>query len=163
MRQNRDKQHIGNLAALLLFALFAACILSVLLTGAGTYRRIAQRDEQAYTHRTAAQYISNRVRQAESPSSLTAEDFCGIPSLTLRQDLGGITLLTRVYCHEGWLCELYYLDGSPLTPADGEKILPLEELSVLSETETLQVTLTHADGTRQQVFLSRPYREEGTP
>jgi len=140
--------------ALVLFALFAVCILSVLMAGANVYQRTVRRDDSSYTQRTAAQYISTKVRQAGSPEEVSAEEFFHLPTLTLRQDLGGIDLLTRVYCYEGWLRELYYLDGSPLAPEDGEKILPLKELSVALEGGALQVVLVHEDGGRQQLTLS---------
>ena len=44
MKQRTVKHNIDGLAALLLFGIFAACVLSVLLSGAGAYRRLTQRD-----------------------------------------------------------------------------------------------------------------------
>ena len=51
-----------GLAALLLFGLFAFCVLAVLLTGAGAYRRLTARDQAAYEWRSCTQYIATRVR-----------------------------------------------------------------------------------------------------
>ena len=50
--------HQDGLAALLLFGIFAVCVLMVLLTGANAYRRLTERDQQAYQRRTCAQYLS---------------------------------------------------------------------------------------------------------
>ena len=163
MNKRQHKQHISSLPALLLFALFAVCILSVLMTGAGVYRRVAERDDRSYTHRTAVQYVSSKVRQADDPASVAVEDFHGIPAITLRQRLGSIALLTRVYCHDGWLRELYYLEGNELSPADGEKILPMEHLTAELEDGLLLIRITDADGQRQQLALSlRTGREGGS-
>ena len=161
MNKRQNKQHMSSLLALLLFALFAVCILSVLTTGAGVYRRVAQRDDSSYNHRTAAQYVSSKVRQADSPASVSVEDFHGIPSLTLRQDLGGIALLTRVYCHDGWLRELYYLEGSDLSPADGEKVLPMADIAAELTDGLLLVRMTDTDGQQQELMLSLRTGREG--
>ena len=47
MKKRNVKQHMNGLAALLLFGLFAFCVLAVLLTGAGAYRRLTARDQAA--------------------------------------------------------------------------------------------------------------------
>ena len=104
MRQERGKGNMAGLAALLLFGVFAVCVVLVLLTGADAYRGLTQRDQSAYSHRTAAQYLTTRVRQAEG---LRTEPFGDTRALVLEETLEGETYLTRVYCHEGWLRELY--------------------------------------------------------
>ena len=44
MKRKTIKHHIDGLIALLLFGVFAVCVLAVLLTGAEAYRRLTQRD-----------------------------------------------------------------------------------------------------------------------
>ena len=44
MKQNTTKHHMDGLLVLLLFGVFAVCILSVLLTGARVNRALAARD-----------------------------------------------------------------------------------------------------------------------
>ena len=58
MKSNSRK--IENLVSPLLFAVFAFCILFVLLTGAKTYRTVTQRDNASFDSRIAVQYISTR-------------------------------------------------------------------------------------------------------
>ena len=162
MMKRPTKQHMSSLLTLLLFALFAVCVLWVLMAGAGVYRRVAERDEQSYAHRTAAQYVSTKVRQADSPASVSVEDFHGVPVLTLRQDLGGIALLTRIYCHDGWLRELYYPEGGSLSPADGEKILPMAHISAELTGGLLRIRMTDTNGQPQELMLFlRTGREAG--
>ena len=163
MRKRQTKQHMSSLLALLLFALFALCILWVLMSGAGVYRRVAERDDAGFTRRTAAQYISTRVAQADSPSSVRVEDFGGTAAITLRQELGGISLLTQIYCHEGSLKELYHLEGSGLSPADGETILPMAAMTAELSDGLLTVELTGEDGSEQRIVLALRGGEEGAP
>ena len=57
---------LTDLLALTVFAVFALCVLLVLLSGARVYRGLVQRGEESFTSRTAARYVTMRVRQAES-------------------------------------------------------------------------------------------------
>jgi hypothetical protein len=63
MKKNAITHNLDGLAALLLFAVFAASVMAVLLTGAKAYRGVTRRDQEAYNARTAVQYVAQRVRQ----------------------------------------------------------------------------------------------------
>ena len=52
MKRQGTQHHIDTLAALLLFGIFAACVLTVLLAGAEAYRRVTERDREDYDRRT---------------------------------------------------------------------------------------------------------------
>lgn len=45
MKKQLGKHQMDGLLVLVLFSVFAGCVLSVLLTGAGAYRRLAERDD----------------------------------------------------------------------------------------------------------------------
>ena len=51
MKRTRIHYHLDGLIALLLFGVFAVCVLAVLLTGASAYQRLTQRDMAAYDSR----------------------------------------------------------------------------------------------------------------
>lgn len=127
MREKRVKHHIDGLVALLLFGVFAACVLVVLLTGADAYRRLTERDQAAYERRTGVQYIATRVRQADHAGGVAVEDFGGADALILGADE---TYAARVYCYDGWLMELYCLAGESFSPEDGERIIEAQELKL---------------------------------
>ena len=162
MMKRPTKQRINGLLSLLLFAVFAVCVLTVLMTGAGVYQRLADRDDSSYTQRTAGQYISTKIRQADSPDDICVDSFDGQPALTLRQDLGGVIFLTQIYCYDGYLRELFHLEDSGLSPQDGEMILPMEELSAELENNLLLIRMTDADGQSQQLVLSLRNGEEAS-
>ena len=58
MRRRGNQHQLGGLLMLLLFGVFAACVLILLLTGARAYRRLTQRDQAAFDRRTCVQYLS---------------------------------------------------------------------------------------------------------
>lgn len=124
----KEKTHkITDLLSLTVFALFALCVLAVLLTGGNVYRNLVRSGGETYADRTAVSYIATRVRQAQA---VTVEDFGGCDALVIREEANGKTYLTRIYCHDGYLRELYAAQASQLQPGDGEKILEAEAFSV---------------------------------
>lgn len=161
----REKDHsLNGLLALLLFGVFAACVLSVLLTGADAYQRLTERDRLSYESRTAAQYIATRVRQADRSAGVTVGTFGTSDALELWETVDGETYLTRVYCYDGWLRELFSDAEGDFSPEDGEKVLEADSLTLtLSPEGLLEVALTE-EGSCQQVLLHlRSGGEEAAP
>ncbi len=139
------KHHMDTLFTLLLFGVFAACVLFVLLTGANVYRDLTLRDQAAYAHRTCAQYIAAKVRQAPSPDAVRVEEFGG-DALVLSQDIDGWEYLTRIYCYDGWLRELFAQADGELAPQDGEKIIEAQGLELELADGVLSVYVTDSTG-----------------
>jgi hypothetical protein len=158
MRENGKANALSITAALLVFVVFAAGILSVLLGGAGVYRRLTYRESHSYEHRTAAQYLATKVRQGEAVPF--AGEFGGSDALVLPQTIGGEEYLTRVYCYDGWLRELFTPADGHFFPEDGEKILPLASLEIQAEQDLLTFRLRHTDGTETAISLM-PRRGKG--
>ncbi len=154
MRQENDHS-LNGLLAMVLFGVFAACVLSVLLTGTDAYQRLTERDQASYESRTAAQYIATRVRQADCAGGVSAGTFGDSDALELWETVGESTYVTRVYCYDGWLRELFTDAGGDFAPEDGEKVLEADSLAVtLSSFGLLTAQITSADGTVQQVVLT---------
>ena len=153
MKNNNMERSVSTLAALMIFALFAVGILSVLLGGVGVYQRLTQRDTVNYNSRTCTQYIATKLRQVPSPGAVSVASFGTGDALVIRETIGQEEYLTRIYCYDGWLMELFTGTGSGFAPEDGEKILPLKGLSVQSEGGLLAVSLSCEDGTVWDVTL----------
>lgn len=157
MKKKLTGHYLDGLIALLLFSVFAACLLAVLLTGAGAYRRLTQRDEHVYCRRTIVQYIATRVRQAESPSDVKLEPFGEEEALTIVDRNG---FVTRVYYYDGYLMELYTKEDSILNPQDGEKIMETGGLSMSMEDGMLRITAVDREGERDELLLSLKTRSQ---
>ncbi|MBR3910237.1 MAG: DUF4860 domain-containing protein [Anaerotignum sp.] len=153
MKNEQKQLKMGSLLALMVFGVFAACLLFLLLTGADVYQKMWQRDTATYESRTAVQYMTTRVHQADRAESITAEMFDGLDALVLREEIEGETYKTKLYCYDGWLTELYAAADSDLSPADGEKILELRELELSLQDGLLQAKLTLPDGREEELSL----------
>lgn len=159
MSKRSEKRSISGLAAALLLCVFALMILSVLLSGAGAYRRLTARGEENYDSRSSAQYVATKLRQAPSAESVELRSFGGSDCLCITEEIDGAEYITRVYCHDGWIRELFTLAEGDYSPEDGEKILEAESLGFSLENDLIRVTITDGDVT--EFFLG--LRGEASP
>ena len=156
-------------APLLIFTIFAACILIVLLFGANIYQTFTERDRTGYDHRTIAQYITTRVRQSDGDTLPFVGDFDETDgkeagnTFFIREKLGDITCLTRLYCHDGYLYELFAPDGMDFEPADGEQVLPLNALTFRMDGDLLFTEIEYPDGSCETLILHLRSKKEVLP
>lgn len=160
MREKQIKHHLDGLAALLLFGVFAVCVLIVLLSGADAYRGLTERDRAAYTRRTCAQYVATRVRQSDSAWNIAVTDFGDGKALVLDANWDYVTY---IYCHDGWLMELYCLAEETMEPEDGEKILAAQAMDFTLEDGLLAITARDSAGGETSLLLSLRSGEGGAP
>lgn len=151
MRGKQIQHHIEALIALLLFGVFAVCVLAVLLTGADAYRRLTLRDQAAYERRACTQYIATKVRQADAEGAVAVTDIDGVPALALGQDG---EFVTYIYCHGGWLRELYIWCEEPPAPQDGQELVQAEGLDLSLDDGLLTVRVTQDGGGADTLLLS---------
>ena len=136
MKERTNK--ITDILSLTVLAVFALCTLLVLLLGAKVYRNLVESGAETYRTRTASQYLTTRVQQA---GEISVSDFEGSDALVIREEVGNRVYLTRIYCHDGWLRELYAAESADLQPADGEKVLEAEVLSLSLENGLLRAEI----------------------
>lgn len=153
MRTRQSKRKADTLLVLLLFGVFAVCILVVLLSGADAYRRLSQRDQAGYDERTAGQYLATRVRQADRLGGVDVASFQGVDALILTEEIEGEAYETRVYCYDGYLRELFAAAGEDFYPEDGEKILAAGGLSLSRDGRILTAELVDGEGQVRQMTL----------
>ena len=156
----KRKFSISSFGPWLLLAVFGAGILAVLLSGAAAYRDLVQRDRQSYDSRTACQFLSAKVRQ--NPH-VQVTQFGDGDCLLLREIYDGTEYWTRVYCHDGWLMELFTRGGADFSPEDGEKILPARSLTLKMEQGLLHAVVTDGSGRENALVLSPRWGKEAAP
>ena len=154
MKRQNAGQSISGLAALMLLGVFAVGILSVLLSGADAYRRLTERDRLAYDSRTCIQYVATKVRQAPAPDAVVLSEFGESDCLRVSQWVEGTEYWTRVYCHDGWLMELFTVAEEGFAPEDGEKILQVDGFSLNREGTLLSVEIVDSNGSANSILLS---------
>lgn len=159
MKRQKIQHQMSGLLMLLLFGVFAVCVLAVLLTGARAYRGLTQRDQAAFDRRTCVQYIATRVRQSDVWGGVELDELEGVPALLLHD--GVTSYVTWVYCYDGYLMELYTSEDAELGPEDGERVMPLEGLSLTLEDGLLTARIDSGEGVTDTLSLSLRCGEEG--
>lgn len=150
----KNERSVSTVAALLVLAVFAAGVLSVLLSGASAYQRLTKQDQSSYESRTATQYLATKLRQAESPDAVAVATFAGLDALQITTVIEGAAYVTRIYCYDGWLMELFCAEDNAMAPEDGEKILPAAAMQLQQSGGLVTVRLTAEDGTVQTLSHS---------
>lgn len=151
MKERSGKFSLEGVLALVLFGIFALCILGTLLQGVRVYQTLTERGSASYQDRTAAQYLMTRVRQADAQGSVSVGTFGMVEALELTETIDGTDYITRVYCFDGYIRELFSASSHDFQPFDGECILPAQALDFTLEDGLLTALLTDENGETLQV------------
>ncbi len=146
MKSIKTERSLSAVAALLLFAVFAVGILSVLFSGAKSYNKITSRDRKSYEARTTTQYVMTKLRQAEAPQSIRLGTFGDGDALKISQTAENKEYITYIYCHDGWLMELFAIADGEFSEEDGERVLKAESLTADIKNNILKITVIDSLG-----------------
>ena len=153
MKKSESKTHIEGLLVLVLFCVFAICILSVLLTGAEAYGRLVDSQHASYEKRTVPQYIATKIRQTDVSGAVSIGDFGGVEALEL-VELPEKEYVTRIYCYDGYLRELFSTVTGNFEPEAGEKILEAQQVDFVLDDNCLSVFVTGTDGKKTEITMT---------
>ena len=151
---------ISSLAPFFLFTCFSVCVLSVLMIGANLYRTQADRDLTDYQKRTVSQYITTRIHQSDSYDACFVGDFeTATPQSTgnaffYTETIDGEQYYTCMYCHDGYLYELFAAADVPPDFSAGEPILQIESLYFIDDGRSIHAMITHMDGIQQKTVVN---------
>ena len=152
------KQHshtIDVVVGLLLFCVFTASMLFVLLAGADAYKSISTSMEQQYSERTCLNYIAAKVRHHDSNGGVYITEFEGINALALDEEFNGEIYQTLIYYYNGNLCELFTAEDSGVMPDDGFVIIAADGASFEIVRDSLIRVECSVGGRSESVFISR--------
>lgn len=157
--RRRQNHQIDGLITLVLFGVFAACVLSVLLTGAKVYRDLTAEDREAYDRRVCAQYVTTKVRQIPSGDTIEVSEHDGTDVLSFGEEIEGEDYITRIYCYDGWIRELFTFRDAEFFPEDGEAVVQAQAMELGLDDDLLTVELTDSDGA--EIHLALTLRGKG--
>lgn len=148
------KKQMGSVLVLLVFAIFVASVLFVLLTGADTVQKMNERDRGSYDLRTVVQYLTTRIRQGDQRDMVEVREMDGRSVLTLKEQIEGTDYETNVYCYDGYLCELFVETGLDIELEFGEWITPLKNLTFKDEGTHVMANIEMSDGSKREMMLT---------
>lgn len=142
MKRRMTENSISAIMALCILAVFAVTILGVLLGGAKVYKSITRQGQTDFDSRTCQQLLLTKLRQASSPNAVQIRQFGSGDAIYIYENYESRSFVTRIYCYNGWLMELFSVDSDEFSPEDGEKLLPLDALTVTQQDNLLVLTLS---------------------
>lgn len=159
MKMRVKRKELSSFAPLFVFALFALSVIAVLLSGAKIYKENNRRDSSSYDRVTVSQYIATRIRQSDRADACFVGDFAGNESqegdtLFYRETIDGEEYLTRIYCYNGYLYELFSLAEDEFEPRDGEPIIPVHSLNFRRSNGYVEVDIEYSDRSNATLFFT---------
>lgn len=149
---------LGIVGGLFIVCLFAVCMFMTLAFGSLIYSDVSDVMEQQYTVRTAAGYLMTRVRQGNADGMLEIGTFDGCEALILREEYFDEVYLTCIYCWDGYLRELYCVEGEEFGASDGETVAAAESVHFALSEGLLCVTCS-AGGRESVQYIQLTTRE----
>ncbi len=157
MKKEATRHHMDGVYVLLLFAVFAGCILFVLLFGASAYEKLVKRDQASYNKRTGIQYLAAKIRHSDSENHIFVGSFSDRENaaaddrntlyLQFVGDDGEVPgFYTKIYYYDGYIREILCADDSGLSPEDGSQIMAAEGLQISSDGNLITFVITNEDG-----------------
>lgn len=146
-----ENSSISGLAVLLVFGIFAICVLFVLLEGGLSYEKVYADGQETYTQRTAMQFLSTKVRQAEGQVSVMS--LGDGDALCLDEEVDGEHYVTWIYCCDGWLREYYGVAGEMPDPQYGDMVLELSYMALDLSDDVLWIFAEDVQGQEMEMQL----------
>ena len=155
MNISQDKSRSSSLLTLMLFLIFAICIVAVILGSTGIYERLTKNSAQSEDRRVTAMFVAAKLRQNDKVGCIRLEEIGGADALVFTEDLDAGRFCTWIYCHEGWLYEILVSESVVPRPGDGERLIAAESMELELNDGLLSIVLTDTQGqeSRQTLML----------
>ena len=153
MNRGTPSHAITGAFVFLLLGIFAVFSTVMVLMGAKAYRGTVERSDANNTARIASSYIRSMLRSDDEEDVLTIEEIDGIGMITMVNNYGGDSYITRLYVYNGSLRE-YFADAEmEFDPEWGEKVCEAESMQAEFKDGLLSVKIT-ANGVESEVLYA---------
>ncbi len=129
---------LGTAASLLLFLVFAICMIVIIGSGAGIYGRINEGYEMTYGSSAAIKYVSNKIRASDSCQLMD-----GGEGIVLENG----SILTVIYNGSGGIYEKSTIADTKITADGGELVVETDSFSVSENDGLYEISVTCGSNT----------------
>lgn len=136
---------ISTVGSMLLFLLFAGCLLLMIVVAAGTYSRISTNFDKTFGSSASLRYISNKIKSAESVR--VAEDGTALYLIDGE-------ILDVIFFRNNYLYELSVAADTEPVLNGGDRIFELGDMNVSEQGNILKITVT-LNGEQNSTFVRR--------
>lgn len=134
---------VSTAGSMILFLLFAVCMLIIIATAAGTYSRIRSSFSGTFNTSAAIRYISNKMRSS---------DECEITEdcVILRSE----SISSIIWCENGGLYEKSFFGDTP-EKSGGDKVFDADSLEVSENGELYSISVSCGNESRSAMLRRR--------
>ncbi|MGN0679481.1 MAG: DUF4860 domain-containing protein [Oscillospiraceae bacterium] len=125
---------VGTIGSMLLFLLFATCMLMIISVAAATYNRISQNFDNTFGVTASLRYVSNKLKSSES-----AEIINDGTALILKNG----EVVSVVYFTDGGLYERSFSSDEVPQTEGGEKIFELSSIKIEKLDEIYKISVSN--------------------
>lgn len=146
MKKTTPSSHdISGVFVFLLLGIFAVFSTVMVLLGARVYKGTVERLGEHNAERIAPSYVRSMIRADDEDGGITIGEEAGVTVVTLQNEYDEELYLTRVYCYEGSLRELFSSAEREFDPADGEIVCACDEITAQKAPGLLTINLRNGD------------------
>lgn len=128
---------VSTVGSMLLFLMFAACLLMIIAVAAGTYSRISSNFDKTFGSSASLRYISNKLKGCGS-----AEIVGQGSGIVLRSD----GIFDVIYFGDDGLYEKTVTSETDIGLSGGDRIFELKGMTVSDLGELYKITVTYYGG-----------------
>lgn len=146
---------IDILFPLVVFFVFAASAVTVILLAANIYSNSVQGSARMYNSATALSYIQEKLHQNDVSGGVRIEELDGTKALVLEQSHEGQRYCTYIYACDGTLRELFTRQELEFDPEEGRQLLKAREFDCSwLKVGLLQIRYTDDAGNEETACVS---------
>jgi hypothetical protein len=155
IKSNTKKHSIDVFFVLCIFLAFALSLSGLLIVGARTYQSITKNTEDNYQIRTSLLYVSNKIKAFNEDGMVYKGEFNGTDALFMKENIDGISYITKIYAYEGELYELFSEADNDLDAVSGTKITDVESFEVTEvKNNLLKITVKSPQGNYNSILAA---------
>ncbi|MBD5129902.1 MAG: hypothetical protein HDT43_08265 [Ruminococcaceae bacterium] len=142
MKKYRNKtlsDTVSTVGSMLLFLMFAACLLMMIAVAAGTYSRISSNFDKTFGSTASLRYISNKIKSCDSA------ELVGQSGIVLRSG----SAIDIIYFGNNGLYEKTVMSDAETSGVDlsgGDKIFELNGMTISDLGDLYKITVVSDDG-----------------
>lgn len=159
MKRRRSVQHgMQGVFVFVLLGLFALMSTLLVLFGAQMYRGTVTHSESNNTNRVLTSYVRSMIRAEDAQDAISIEEMDGVSTIAMREYIGDIEYITRIYGYDGALYEQFTAADRPFKAVNGTKIIEISSFTPKLENGLLTVEMTDAKG--EEILVQTAIRSE---
>lgn len=128
---------VSTVGSMLLFLMFAACLLMIIAVAAGTYSRISSNFDKTFGSSASLRYISNKLKSCDS-----AEIVGQGSGIVMRSD----GIFDVIYFGDNGLYEKTVMSETDIGLTGGDRLFELNGMTVTDLGDLYRITVTYDDG-----------------